>query len=133
VRAIKLAETPNRHIAGVIEVFLKKHVADKTSWKKMLKSQSSDFEINLVTEKIRVAELLPGALKQYVTDDNKVLEIDYPLSPAPENPKTFNLEKDVEIRGVIAGIKGQYLLFKNGYVLNLNKYSGFFIEMEYPD
>jgi hypothetical protein len=132
VRAIKLAETPNRHIAGVIEVFLKKHIADKTSWKKMLRSQSSDFDIDLFTEKERVAELLPGALKQYITDDNKILEINYPLRPAPENPKTFNLEKEVEIKDVIAGIKGQYLLFKNGYVMNLNRYSGFFIEMEYP-
>ena len=59
-------------------------------------------------------------------------EIDYPLNPAPENPKTFNLEKEVEIKDVIAGIKGQYLLFENGYVMNLNRYSGFFIEMEYP-
>ena len=133
VKAIKLAETPNRHIAGVIEVFLKRYVADKTNWKKMLKSQSSDFNINLVTEKERVAELLPEALKRYTTEDNNILEINYPLSLTPENPKIFNFEKEVEIRSIVAGIKGQYLLFENGNVINLNKYSGFLIEMEFPD
>ena len=133
VSAIKLAKTPNRHIAGVIEVFLKKHLADKTSWKKMLKSSPSDFDVDLTTEKVRVAGLLPEALKQYITDDNKILEIDYPLSQPPENPKIFNLEKEIEIKSIIAGIKGQYLLFENGYVINLNRYSGFLIEMEYPD
>ncbi len=37
--AIKLAKTPNRHIAGVIEVFLKNHFTDKTNWRAMLKNE----------------------------------------------------------------------------------------------
>ncbi len=133
VRAIKLAETPNRHIAGIIEVFLKKFIADKTEWKKMLKSVYKDFDINLLAEKVRVAELLPEELKQYVTDDDKILDINYPLSSSPEDPKSFSLEKEKEIKSVVAGIKGQYILFDNGYVMNINKYSGFLVEMEYPD
>ncbi len=133
VSAIKLAEAPNRHIAGVIEVFLKKFIADKTSWKKMLKSISSDFDIDLLAEKVNTVELLPEVLKQYVTDDDKVFDISYPLKPAPENPTNLNFEKDKEIEGVIAGIKGQYILFENGFVMNFNKYSGYWIEMEYPD
>ncbi len=133
VKAIKLAETPNRHIAGVIEVFLKRYVADKTNWKKMLKSIPNDFDIDLPAEKIRLVELLPDQFKQYIIDDNNVLDINYPLSTAPSNPKLFYLEKDREISGVIAGIKGQYLLFEDGLVMNLNKYSGFRVEMEYPD
>jgi len=50
IKAVKLAQTPNRHIAGVIEVFLKDHFADKTSWKAMLKSVSDDFNIDLLSE-----------------------------------------------------------------------------------
>ncbi len=132
VKAIKLAETPNRHIAGVIEVFLKRYVADKTIWKKMLNSSPDDFDIDLHAEKGRVADLLPDGLKQYITEDDRVLDINYPLTSAPDNPKIFHLEKEKKITGVISGIKGQYLLFENGSVMNLNKYSGFMVEMEFP-
>ena len=37
--AIKLAQTPNRYLAGCIEVALKKHFSDKTSWQAMLKKK----------------------------------------------------------------------------------------------
>ncbi len=32
--AIKLAETPNRYLAGVLEVALKSEFTDKTNWRK---------------------------------------------------------------------------------------------------
>ena len=35
-KAIKIARTPNRYWAGVIEVELKKHLSDKTNWRHML-------------------------------------------------------------------------------------------------
>src|SRR3972149_10601342 len=35
--AILFAKTPNRYLAGCIEVCLKKHVSDKTQWQRMLK------------------------------------------------------------------------------------------------
>lgn len=131
VKAVKLAETPNRHIAGVIEVFLKQHLADKTSWKTMLKSVSDDFAIDLLSEKAKAAALLPTELQQYITKDNEVLEIKYPLDHSPGNPKNLNLEDQKEIKGTVTGIKGQYVLFDNGYVLNMNRYSGFLVEMEF--
>ncbi|MDD4109220.1 MAG: DUF2797 domain-containing protein, partial [Prolixibacteraceae bacterium] len=36
--AIKIAKTPNRHIAGIIEIFLKRHFTDRTNWQAMLKN-----------------------------------------------------------------------------------------------
>ena len=36
-QAIKLAKTPNRYIAGLIEVALKEHISDRTQWQRMLK------------------------------------------------------------------------------------------------
>ena len=57
-QAIKLAKTPNRHIAGIIEVFLKKHFTDKTNWRAMLKNEIIE-NIDLVTEKEKVIQLLP--------------------------------------------------------------------------
>jgi len=131
VKAIKLAQTPNRHIAGVIEVFLKDHFADKTSWKVMLRSNSSDFDIDLLAEKRKAAQLLPDELRQYVSENNDVTGISYPFKNIPENIKAVNLEKDEEVKGILAGIKGQYLIFDNGYVLNVNRYSGYRVSMEF--
>jgi len=39
IQAIRLAQTPNRYIAGIIEVALKSYFADKTNWQRMLKNQ----------------------------------------------------------------------------------------------
>jgi hypothetical protein len=44
--ALPIARTENRYEAGMIEVALKQHVADKTSWKKMLQDDFED-EIDL--------------------------------------------------------------------------------------
>lgn len=35
--AIEIVEVPNRYLAGITEVALKEHVADKTNWRSMLK------------------------------------------------------------------------------------------------
>ena len=37
--ALILAEVPNRYLAGIAEVALKEHLADKTNWRKMLTNQ----------------------------------------------------------------------------------------------
>ena len=38
VQAIPIVEVPNRYLAGITEVALKNHFADKTNWQKMLKN-----------------------------------------------------------------------------------------------
>ena len=45
--AIEILEAPNRYLAGITEVALKEHVADKTNWRKMLKNDIED--VNLVS------------------------------------------------------------------------------------
>jgi len=131
VRAIKLAETPNRHIAGVIENFLKDHLADKTNWKKMLMSVDEDFEIDLLKEKGRASALLPGELQKYISDDDAVTEIKYPGINIPGDLKIFGFDKENEIRDTLTAIKGQYLIFAGGQVFNMNRYSGYNVLMTY--
>ncbi len=55
-KAIILAETPYRQLAGKIEVELKKQVSDKTSWQRMLTNEQSD--IDLLEEKHRLSSLI---------------------------------------------------------------------------
>jgi len=131
-RAIRLAETPHRHLAGVIEVALKKHMKDKTNWRNMLKGVDN-LEIDLVAEKERVIELLPEELKQYVVDDNEVTEISYPVERFSLKPKSLSFSKQPEIEGVLAGIRGQYLIFDDDRVINMRKHEGFVIEFSSTD
>ena len=39
VEALVIARTPYRQAAGLIEISLKKHISDKTNWRKMLQNE----------------------------------------------------------------------------------------------
>ncbi|MDB4584686.1 DUF2797 domain-containing protein, partial [Draconibacterium sp.] len=125
--AIKLATTPNRHIAGVIEVFLKKHFTDKTNWRAMLKNEIVQ-NIDLVLEKQKVVKLLPAELRQYVEPDNAITTIKYPVEQFPTKIISIGFDKLPEIEGILSGIKGQYLIFNDNRVLNIRKHNGYFLQ-----
>lgn len=126
--AIKLAKTPNRHIAGVIEVFLKSYFSDKTNWREMLQNKV-DKSINLQEEKVNAQQYLPPELQQYVIDDNSVIELNYPVNQFPEKVSSLNFDKTPGIDGKLLGIKGQYLIFDKNRVLNIRRHNGYFLKL----
>jgi len=128
-KAVKLAKTPNRHLAGLIEVDLKQHLTDKTNWQQMLKGQVKR-EVDLVEEKARAAELLKHELQQYLIDDDAVTTIHYPLEPHPAKVKSLSFDKEDEYTGKLSGIKGQYLVFEDGKVFNVRKHNGYLAKLE---
>jgi len=131
-QAIILARTPNRHISGVIEVYLKNFFSDKTNWRSML--QNKDIkEYNLPEEKINAYQLLPAELQQYLFPDDKIWKINYPVLSYPEKNTSLTFDKDPVISGILNGIKGQYLIFSDGRVLNIRKHSGYFLNVEVED
>ncbi|WP_321348023.1 DUF2797 domain-containing protein [uncultured Draconibacterium sp.] len=126
--AIKIAKTPNRHIAGVIEVFLKNHFTDKTNWRPMLKNEVlKDFD--LAAEKERITNLLPLELQKYIDEENEVTKINYPVEQFPVKIKSIGFDKLPEVTGTLAGIKGQYLIFDDSRVLNIRKHNGYFLRV----
>lgn len=126
--AIILAETPYRQLAGLIEVELKKHLSDKTNWQRMLKNEILQG-IDLRERKELASHFLPGELKQYVTTDNMVTELKYPVLRYPQKVKSLNFEKSPVISGALSGIKGQYLIFDDGSVLNVRNQSGYVVNL----
>jgi hypothetical protein len=128
--AIKLATTPNRHIAGIIEVFLKKHFTDKTNWRAMLKNEIIQ-NFDLIQEKQKVLNLLPLELQKYVEPDNTVTSIEYPVEQYPSKIISVGFDKLPEIEGTLSGIKGQYLILNDNRVLNIRKHNGYFLQIEY--
>lgn len=121
--AIKLAKTPYRQLAGIIEVEMKEFFSDKTSWQQMLKNESCDD--NLITAKEKAISLLQEDLKKFIVPDNKIWEIKYPHELRPQKIKSLSLEKTNIIEGELTGIKGQYLIFDNEFVFNVRSHSGY--------
>ncbi|MBT4727439.1 MAG: DUF2797 domain-containing protein, partial [Bacteroidetes bacterium] len=130
IKAIILAKTPYRQLAGLIEVELKEYFADKTNWRQML-SNKIDGDINLEEEKNKAAGLLSNDLQQYLDEEDHITNISYPVNQYPQKIKSINLEKNPVYSGTLAGIKGQYLMFEDQHVINIRKYSGYFIGIDY--
>lgn len=125
--AIVIAKTPNRHIAGVIEVWLKQHIGDKTNWREMLQNRVAD--IDLQDEKLRALSLLPAELLKYAIDKSEVTSIKYPVLEFPEKVKSISFDNIPVVVSTLQGIKGQYLLFENGAVLNIRKHNGYYLRI----
>jgi len=128
-KAIKLAKTPNRYIAGLIEVKLKEYISDRTHWQKMLKNILIEGE-NLLEKKEEMIKYLSKDLAQYKSTNDKIIEINYPVNEYPEKVKSIGFDKFNEISGRLWGIKGQYLMFDDGTVLNIRKHTGYLINFE---
>ncbi|MFW6257476.1 MAG: DUF2797 domain-containing protein [Prolixibacteraceae bacterium] len=129
--AVKLAKTPNRHIAGVMEVFLKKYYTDRTNWQAMLKNLPVEG-VDILEEKKKIEQLLPRGLRKYIDPDNAITYLDYPVQQYPEKITNWGFDKQPSVEGILTGIKGQYLIFDNCSVLNVRKHNGYFLTIESP-
>lgn len=130
-QAIILAKTPNRYLSGIIEKICKKKITDKTNYISML---TNNFlkDINLIKIKYSLFKfLLKFSLKfkNFFYKKNKIYNFIYPVIKYPKNIKIINLKK-TNIKNTLIGIKGQYLIFKNKQVLNINKHLGFYINLK---
>ncbi len=129
-KAICLARTPNRFLAGSIEVALKAHMSDKTNWRNMLTNRV-DRDIDLVEEKEKAAGFLDASLSEYLIDDDRITEIHYPVLQYPGKVKSIGFDKTKFIEGKLLGIKGQYLILDEGYVINIRKHSGYLVAIDF--
>ena len=127
--AIILAEVPYRRLSGEIEVALKAHYSDKTNWQRMLKNEV--LEADLLEKKAEAKSFLPTELQQYVTDDAKIWNLEFPSLDTPPKVKSIRLEKQPELEGVLTGIKGQYLILDNQFVFNVRNHAGYFVQFGY--
>lgn len=130
--AIEIVEVPNRYLAGITEVALKDHVADKTNWRKMLKNDpevSGDDE-NLVEWRDRLKIYIPEEAKDYFIASNSETNISFPVEHYPSKPKSLNIEKEYSYSGKLVGVKGQYLIFDDDTVFNIRANEGLVLKFE---
>ena len=128
--AIIIAETPNRYEAGRIEVELKSLYTDKTSWQRMLKNEI-DESIDLEEEKWQLEEQMPADITDFFTEDDEVVELHYPVIEYPTKVKSIKLDREPEFKAVLKGIKGQYLIFDEGRVMNIRSHTGYYVQLNW--
>ena len=128
VEGIILAETPYRQLAGVIEVALKEHLADKTAWQSMLKNEVNTSE-SLLNVKNKMLNLLPEDLVMFASDQDEITTINYPVLQFPSKVKSLKLDTTTEFSDILTGIKGQYLIFKHGVVFNIRAHSAYQVKI----
>ena len=138
VQALPIFEVKNRLMSGLLEVIIKKHVSDRTDWRKMLKGIVEEIDLEQFRDEI-VQDCTQeiDALKQEHGDDAltalsdaSLVDINYPVTEYPEKIKSFNFDKTEEIEGELKGIKGQYLILDSG-VLNIRKFTGYNVSLEH--
>ena len=127
VKALPIVEAPNRYLAGIAEVSLKNHVADKTNWRAMLKNETP--EADLIQVKNDLKQFLPEEVREYVLEDAEVLDLNFPVVQYPTKIKSLNLTKTPNFSGVLKGIKGQYLIFEDNTVFNVRNNEGIVVNL----
>ncbi|MFV8341700.1 DUF2797 domain-containing protein [Flavobacterium sp. XS2P39] len=127
-QAISIVEVPNRYLAGITEVALKNHYADKTNWRKMLTNNVE--QIDLVAERLKVENLIPTEVQEYFySQKNDLYEMHYPVLEYTNKVKSLSLDKTPQFQGKLTGIKGQYLLFDDGTVFNIRGSEGYVVRI----
>tara|TARA_Y100000994_G_scaffold204007_1_gene175368 strand:- start:100 stop:588 length:489 start_codon:yes stop_codon:yes gene_type:complete len=129
LQALIIARVPYRQAAGAIEISLKKHVSDKTNWRKMLQNEIN--QDSLVSLRDELFHYVDEEFKQYLVKDESLYDINFPVIKYPEKVNSLTLDKVPEIEERLVGIKGQYLLFENDLVFNVRRHSGYLIEFSY--
>lgn len=135
-QALPILKTASRHLSGLVEVAIAKHISDKSSWQKMLKSRAES--IDLIAQRDQIFALCKTELEQLGArfgkqalerlTESKVIELNFPILKYPDKVKSLCLTKTPEVCGILQGIKGQYLLLDSG-VINIRKYTGYDVEL----
>ncbi|MEL7290697.1 MAG: DUF2797 domain-containing protein [Pseudomonadota bacterium] len=134
-QGLPIFKVKTRHISGLIEVELAKHIADKTNWRTLLKGDGEPIDLTA-----RFAELLPlvsdkieQIRQEFGQDAIEVLNADtvsiqYPVQQHPTKITSHNFDKNPQVTGVLQGIKGQYMIFDTG-VINIRKFTSYEVEV----
>lgn len=103
-QAIPIFRVSNRLTSGLVEVIFKNHVADKTSWQKMLKGEANKLDMSnrrdalytlCETEITELSSSLePGTIS--FLHDEATINIEYPINEYPLKVKSYNFDKTLK-------------------------------------
>jgi len=136
-QALPIFRVDHRYLSGLVEVLLKEHVSDRTDWRRMLKGVPDAVDLEKQRDELFAGSRQPladlasrfGEGTIEFLEHNDVVDIHYPVMAYPDKVRSLNLDKTPLIEGTLLGIKGQYLILDTG-VLNIRKFSGYYVEVE---
>jgi hypothetical protein len=134
VQALPILGVQTRQQSGLVETVFKRHIADKTNWRAMLKGQVD--EIDLAAERDRLLALCAADIAELqarfglqavqLLGDAAPIAIEYPVIEHPSKVTSLDFDKTPAIEGRLLGIKGQYLMLDTG-VLNIRKFGAYHV------
>ena len=135
VAALPILKVQSRYLSGLMEVAFKDHVADKTNWQQMLKSEAEPLDLKAERDQLipQVQDALRDLRHRFGEDaveflpEAEVVNIHYPILKYPSKVKSLSFDKELQVPGVLEGIKGQYLIFDTG-AINIRKFGGYEVE-----
>lgn len=140
-QALPIMQVGSRRLSGQLEVMFGSLVADKTDWRKLLKGAAEPLDLTQIRDQLveRFAPDIRSIRDQFSQKlefnetvdylaEEQTRQFIYPVAHYPEKIKSHNLDKSSTIRGVLQGIKGQYLILDTG-VINIRKYTGYEIKI----
>jgi len=136
--ALPILQAKTRLLSGLAEMVIKKHVSDRTDWRRMLKGRPDP--VDLMARRDQLLEECDselGAIRSKYGDDSftpldeKIVNIDFPVNTYPEKISSLNFDKTPVVSGTLSGIKGQYLIIDSG-VINMRKFAGYHLQASLP-
>lgn len=137
VQALPILKVGTRYMSGVFEKLISSEVNDKTDWRKMLKGDPEEIDLEakrdelfeLFGEDLDDLENRFGSDKVSILESELVVDIKYPVETYPEKVSSVSLDKAEVVGGRLQGIKGQYLIFDVG-VINIRSHTGHKVHLE---
>lgn len=129
-QALPIFEVQSRLLSGLIEVIFAQHIADKTNWQRLLKSDAAPQDLAKIRDELmqlcapELALLQAEYPQQIQALTQNMVEFSFPVQHYPAKVKSFNFDTTPQVTGILQGIKGQYLLLDTG-VINLRKFGGY--------
>ena len=129
-QAIPFFSVHTRFQSGLIEDRMKTLLPDKTHWRKMLAGEAAPLDLMAERERLYplVLEKIIPLHATFLTEATPIT-LKYPILEIPAKIQSVNPEKTPTIEGSLVGIKGQYLLFDTGQVLNIRNTTGYHIRL----
>jgi len=135
VQALPILGVQTRQQSGFVEMLFKRHVADKTNWRAMLKGQVDVLDLPAQRDRLlaEYAADIAGLQQRFglqavqLLPDAEAIAIDYPVLEHPSKVTSLDFEKTPLIEGRLLGIKGQYLMLDSG-VINIRKFGAYHVQ-----
>lgn len=134
-QGLPIIKAKTRHLSGLIEIAIAKHIADKTNWRTLLKQDGEPLDLHQYATDLleQVKPELLAIKQQHGEDafefvDHAITELHYPVLQHPSKIVSHNFDKNPVVSGVLQGIKGQYLIFDTG-VINIRKFTSYHVEV----